>query len=205
MRNFEFNLEDNLFRLHSGLKEKTYRHSHYTPFNVCDPKLRRIHKAIVRDRVVHHAVFRALYPVFDKSFIFDSYSCRLKKGTHRAVKRLETFAKKISANGTKNIFALKCDVKKFFASIDHEILKNILAKRIEDKNVLWLLDRIIGSFSSPRSFATSPLLIRRGDGLPATLSLARRAGGGRGLRGEGKKICIVSFPPAAKQAGERPG
>jgi len=75
-------------------------------------KLRRINKACVRDRVLHHAVFRILYPIFDKSFIFDSYSCRLGKGAHRAVNRLEKFTRKLSRNNRKNIFALKCDIRK---------------------------------------------------------------------------------------------
>ena len=85
VQEFEFQLEDNLFQLYRELKNKIYQHSHYTAFTVCDPKLRRIHKACVSDRVLHHAVFRILYPIFDKSFIFDSYSCRVEKGTHRAV------------------------------------------------------------------------------------------------------------------------
>ncbi|MEW5907964.1 MAG: reverse transcriptase domain-containing protein [Patescibacteria group bacterium] len=65
VQEFEFNLEDNLFQLHQELKTKTYQHSHYIPFNICDPKPRKIHKAIVKDRVLHHAVFRILYPIFD--------------------------------------------------------------------------------------------------------------------------------------------
>ncbi|KKP98187.1 MAG: RNA-directed DNA polymerase (Reverse transcriptase) [Candidatus Moranbacteria bacterium GW2011_GWE1_36_7] len=114
VQEFEFNLEDNLFALHEELKNKSYQHDQYTAFNVCDPKLRLIHKATVRDRVLHHAIFRILYPIFDKSFVFDSYSCRLEKGTHRAVNRLEEFLQKASSNNHKNIFALKCDVRKFF-------------------------------------------------------------------------------------------
>jgi len=76
VQEFEFNLEDNLFELHQKLANKTYRHSNYTSFYVRDPKLRHIHKATVRDRILHHAVFRILYPIFDRSFIYDSYSCR---------------------------------------------------------------------------------------------------------------------------------
>jgi len=133
---FKLNLEDNLFQLHRQLKDKTYLHSHYTAFNVCDPKLRRIHKACVSDRVLHHAVFRVLYSIFDKSFIFDSYSCRIEKGTHRAVKRLEKFLRKLSRNNTKNIFALKCDVRKFFGSVDQEILLSLIKKTIQDEDAI---------------------------------------------------------------------
>jgi len=80
---FERNLEDNLFILHQELKSGTYRHGDYTSFYITDPKLRKIHKATVRDRVLRHAIYRVLYPIFDKSFIYDSYSCRLDKGTGR--------------------------------------------------------------------------------------------------------------------------
>ena len=146
VQKFEFGLEDNLFSLHDALKNKTYQHSHYTAFNVCDPKLRRIHKAIVADRVLHHAIFRVLYPVFDKSFIFDSYSCRTGKGSHRAVRRLEDFLRKSSKNNCRNIFALKCDIKKFFDSIDQEILLKLIKKKIKDENAIWLIEKIISSF-----------------------------------------------------------
>jgi len=88
---FEHYLEDNLFLIHYQLKNKTYRHSNYTSFYITDPKKRHIHKASVRDRIVHHAIYRTVYYIFDKSFIYDSYSCRLKKGTHKAVLRLEKF------------------------------------------------------------------------------------------------------------------
>ena len=159
IQQFEFNLEDNLFKLHLELSAKIYQHSHYTAFNVCDPKPRRIHKAIVRDRVLHHAIFRILYPIFDKSFIFDSYSCRTGKGTHRAVKRLEKFCQQLSKNNTKNIFALKCDIKKFFASVDQEILLELIKKKIVDKNAVWLIKKIIKSFKSglPLGNVTSQL------------------------------------------------
>lgn len=146
VQEFEFALEDNLFKLHHELKNKTYRHSHYTAFNVCDPKLRRIHKACVKDRVLHHAIFRILYPIFDKTFIFDSYSCRVEKGTHRAVLRLEQFCRKVSRNNYRIIYVLKCDIKKFFDSIDQEILLKIIRKKIDDKHALWLIERIIKSF-----------------------------------------------------------
>ncbi|MFH0852034.1 MAG: reverse transcriptase domain-containing protein [bacterium] len=146
VQEFEFNLEDNLFKLHHELKAKAYCHSHYTAFSICDPKPRRIHKACVRDRVLHHAVFRVLYPIFDKSFIFDSYSCRLGKGTHRAVSRLEKFAGKLSQNNTKDLFALKCDIRKFFDSVDHEILLELVRQKVKEKNILWLIEAIIKSF-----------------------------------------------------------
>lgn len=147
VQEFEYNLEDNIFKLHEELKTKFYRHSNYTSFNICDPKPRKIHKACVRDRVLHHAVFRILYPIFDKPFIFDSYSCRNEKGTHRAVNRLRKFAGKVGMNNTKTCYVLKCDVKKFFNSIDQDILISLIKKKVEEDNSVWLIEGIIKSFS----------------------------------------------------------
>lgn len=146
VQEFEFNLEDNLFQLHGELKNDSYKHAPYRGFYITDPKPRHIHKACVRDRVLHHAVFRMLYPIFDKIFIFDSYSCRLGKGTHRAVRRLKGFARKLSRNNFRNIYTLKCDVQKFFDSVDHQILLELIQKRVKDKNLLWLIGKIIRSF-----------------------------------------------------------
>ena len=111
---FEFNLEDNLFNLAEELKSGKYQVDKYDFFYVRDPKLRPIHKASVRDRVVFQAVFRILYHIFDKQFIYDSYSCRYHKGTHFGVARLRRFSVKVSHNHQRQAFALKCDVKKFF-------------------------------------------------------------------------------------------
>ena len=143
---FERNLEDNLFELYKKLVNKTYRHGTYYAFYVHDPKRRHIHKATVQDRVTHHLLYKYLYELFDKTFIFDSYSCRLGKGTHRSVNRLEKFTRVVSKNYTKPCWALKLDIKKFFASVDHQILKKLLRKRVLDKEILWLLDEVIDSF-----------------------------------------------------------
>lgn len=132
---------------HHQLKSGKYKHSDYTSFFITDPKTRHIHKTIVRDRIVYHAVYRILYPIFDKSFICDSYSCRIEKGTHRAVNRLEQFSRKVSQNHTKPCFALKCDIKKFFDSIDHQIFFKLIKKKISDKKCLDLIWEIIDSFS----------------------------------------------------------
>ena len=145
---FSMNLMDNIFDLHSDLKNKTYKHNEYQAFKINDPKPRDIHKASVKDRLCHHAIYRILYPYFDKKFIYDSYSCRLGKGTHRAIYRFESFIRKVSKNGTQPCWVLKGDIKKFFANIDHQILKNILAKYIQDQDILYLLGNVINSFSS---------------------------------------------------------
>ena len=143
---FKNRLEDNIFNLHQALKDKIYQHSDYTAFNVYDPKLRKIHKAVVIDRVLHHAIFRILYPLFDQNFIFDSYSCRIEKGTHRAVRRLEEFTRKLSQNNQRTIFALKCDVRKFFDSIDQKILLDLIKRKIQDDNAIELIEKIVRSF-----------------------------------------------------------
>ncbi len=167
VQEFERNLLTNIFSLYSDLKNKSYSHGGYIAFNISDPKPRNIHKASVQDRIVHHLLYKALYPYFDKKFIHDSYSCRVNKGTHRAVKRFEVFGRKVSKNYTKQCFVLKCDIRKFFASIDHQILKNILVKHIEDTDILSLLGNIIDSFSArnflavglPLGNLTSQLLV----------------------------------------------
>jgi len=143
---FSQNLLQNVILLNHDLTDFTYKHGGYQQFQISDPKTRIIHKATVRDRLVHHAIYRILYPIFDKSFVYDSYSCRLEKGTHRAVKRLENFTRKVSRNYSNPCFVLKCDIKKFFASVDHKILLEIIKRKISDLDLLWLLDEIIGSF-----------------------------------------------------------
>lgn len=143
---FSLNLMDNLFSLYNDLKNRTYNHSGYKAFKVNDPKPRDIHKAEVRDRILHHLIYNALYEYFDKKFIYDSYSCRLNKGTHKAIYRFELFIRKLSKNYNKQGYILKCDIRKFFANIDHGILKQILSKHIQDKDILNLLNNIIDSF-----------------------------------------------------------
>jgi RNA-directed DNA polymerase len=157
VQEFGATLTDNILQLQAELANFSYVHGPYKAFNISDPKPRNIHKASVRDRVLHHAVYRRLYPFFDKTFIADSYSCRIGKGTHKALDRLKSFAFKISKNHTKTVWVLKCDIKKFFASIDHKILLKILENYIIDKNVLWLLRQIIESFYSQTESKGLPL------------------------------------------------
>ena len=164
---FSADLMDNILQLRQELVEGTYKHGGYEAFVINDPKTRSIHKALVRDRLLHHAIHRVLYPYFDKKFIYDSYSCRVDKGTHRAINRLRDFGRKASQNNTRTVWVLKCDVRKFFASIQHPVLKNILKRYIEDGDVLWLLDEVIDSFHMGNDIAvglplgnlTSQLLI----------------------------------------------
>jgi len=156
VREFSFHLMDNIIYLHQDLVHHTYKHGGYQAFSISDPKPRSIHKASVRDRLLHHAIYRKLYPFFNKTFIADSFSCRIDKGTHRALNRFRSIALKVSKNNTETCWILKCDIKKFFASIDHGVLMDILRKYIPDEDVLWLLEKVISSFSSTG----------RGTGLP---------------------------------------
>lgn len=152
---FELRLEDNLFSLRENLLSGEYRHDPYEPFTIFDPKQRRIHKATVKDRIVHQAIVNVIEPFFESRFIHDSYSCRVGKGTHAAVERLRNFLRQASRNNTRTIYALKCDIRRFFASVDHLTLLSFLEKRIVDSQTLELLKDIIGSFS-----------ISRGKGIP---------------------------------------
>lgn len=154
---FSRNLMDNILDLHEDLKNKTYKHGGYKAFNISDPKPRNIHKASVRDRLLHRAIYRILYPLFDKTFFSESYSCRLKKGTLRAINKFRSFAFKESKNHYRIFWVLKCDIKKFFASINHQILIKILEERINDKNIIWLLSQIIRSFHSTQNGVGLPL------------------------------------------------
>ncbi len=147
---FERDLEQNIFRLHRELRDKTYRHGGYYGFWIRDPKLRRIHKAAVKDRVLHHAMFTVLNPIFEPTFIPTSFSCRIGKGTHKGVEKLAKMLRAESKNNARVCYALKCDVRKFFDSVDHEVLKGILERKIKDPDAMWLLNGIVDSFSEDR-------------------------------------------------------
>jgi len=138
----EFNcrLEENLLELREELLKQTYRHGPYREFIICDAKKRHIRAAPFRDRIVHHALCRAIEPIFDKSFVYDSYACRENKGTHLAIKRLQTFLKK-----EKITYCLQGDISKYFDSIDHDVLLSLIEKRIKDQRVIWLIKEIINS------------------------------------------------------------
>jgi retron-type reverse transcriptase len=133
---FHFNLEQELWRLHDELSRRDYRPGPYRTFTIHEPKVRLISAAPYRDRVVHHALCNVLEPVFERSLSFDSYSCRAGKGTHAAVDRCQEYARRYR-------YVLKADIRKFFPSIDHEVLKAALARKIKDRDVLWLAGLII--------------------------------------------------------------
>lgn len=135
---FDHRLEDNLFALQSELRRGVYRPGEYVSFLIHEPKRRIISAAPFRDRVVHHALCNLIEPIFERSFIVDSYANRVGKGTHRALDRCQKFMR-------RNQFVLQCDVRQFFPSIDHAILRQLLAKKISDTAVMNLIDRILAS------------------------------------------------------------
>jgi len=139
-------LEDHIFQLQEDLTTFQYLHAPYDQFYVTDPKQRRISKASVRDRLVHQVVYDVLNEALDEKFIFHSLSSRLGKGTHIGVSQLHQMIKKVSKNGKLPCYALKMDIRRFFDTIDHQILKILLRKNIQDEKAMGLIDAIIDSF-----------------------------------------------------------
>ena len=133
---FLFDQERNLCDLHDELGSKTYQPGPYRTFTIVVPKPRLISAAPFRDRVVHHALCNVLEPIYEKTFIADTFANRKGKGTHAAIDRFIYYARRFP-------YVLKADIAKYFPSIDHEILKNLLRRKIKDRDVLWLADRII--------------------------------------------------------------
>jgi RNA-directed DNA polymerase len=135
---FEYHLEDNLIALQQELQAQTYQPGAYSSFYIHEPKKRLISAAPFRDRVVHHALCNVIEPLFERTFIRDSYANRVKKGTHRALDRAQYFSRRYR-------YVLSCDVVKFFPSIDHALLQRTLARTIRDRDVMWLVERILES------------------------------------------------------------
>src|SRR5271170_3987532 len=133
---FHFDQERALWKLHEELSTKTYRPGAYRSFFICEPKKRQISAAPYQDRVVHHALTGVLEPIYERTFIADSYACRKGKGTHAAVDRCQQFARHFR-------YVLKADIQKFFPSLDHDICKTLVARKIKDPDVLWLVGQII--------------------------------------------------------------
>ena len=147
---FNLNLEWELLELQRELASGNYRPGPYRTFMVKDPKPRHISAAPFRDRVVHHALTRVVEPIFEKRFSKDSFACRKGFGTHRALDRAKEGARRCP-------YVLKCDIRKYFASIDHEILKGLLARAVRCKPTLDLAAKIIdGSNEQERVIAYYP-------------------------------------------------
>jgi retron-type reverse transcriptase len=133
---FEYDAERELHRIRAAMQAGAYPFGPYHTFTITEPKPRLISAAPYRDRVVHHALCNVLEPVYERTFISDTYACRKDKGTHAAVRRCHAFARCFP-------WVLKADIRKFFPSIDHTVLKVQLVRKIKDRRVLDLAGRII--------------------------------------------------------------
>lgn len=153
---FENNLEEELQKLHNELCSFTYKPQSLKRFIVRDPKTRTIHASDFRDRVVYHALVNILEPIFEKSFIYDSYASRKGKGTHKALLRFDTFLRKVSKNGQLinnyydnnciNGYVFKADIKKYFDTVNHILLLGFIKRKIKDNNIIWLIEKILNNF-----------------------------------------------------------
>lgn len=148
VRRFRAALHSNIERIRCELLSGAFQFGDYRHFTVHDPKTRCIQSAPFAQRVVHHAIINIAGPVLERRFIFDTYACRKGKGQHAALKRAADFAGKYP-------FYLKMDIRKFYNSIDHRIMLNLLARRIKDRQVLELFESLVESYT-----------IERGKGLP---------------------------------------
>lgn len=144
---FERDLEGNLIQIQNDLIWGTYKTGRYVRFDVFEPKRRKVAALEdFKDRIVHHAICAILNPIYDARFIYDSYACRVGKGTHAGANRTQAMMRECVARYGK-LFALKADISKYFASIDHAILKSLIRRKISDTRMLAVIDEIIDSYS----------------------------------------------------------
>ena len=162
---FNYNLGTELLKIQQELKDKTYQPGSYRTFHLRDIKSRLISAAPYRDRVVHHALCNIIIPIFERTFISDTYANREGYGTHKALMRFTDFAR-------SSRYVLQCDIRKYFPSIDHEILKQLIRRKIKCPDTLWLIDAIIDNSNEQEEvnhyFQGDDLLtpIQRRHGLP---------------------------------------
>lgn len=150
VKRFEKNLKNNLLQLQKDLSSFTYKPEPLKTFILRDPKTRKISKSAFRDRVIHHAVINLIEPIFDKTFIYDSHANRIGQGTLKAIERFDLFKRKVSKNNKKPCFVLKADIKHYFEEVNHRILKDILRRKIRDKNVMRLIESILSNVAHTR-------------------------------------------------------
>ncbi len=141
--NFEKDLWKNLLKLQEELKNQTYSLLPLKTFILRDPKTRKISKSDFRDRIIHHALIRIIEPIFEKTFIYDSCANRIGKGNLFALKRFESFQRKVTCNLSSNGFCFKADIKHYFQEVDHEVLLKIISRKIKDEKVIWLIKKIL--------------------------------------------------------------
>lgn len=138
---FADNVEENLLELSRELKTREYRPKGFKIFTAYDPKERTIHSPYFRDRVVHRSLHYTLDPIFENTFIYDTYACRENRGTHAAVDRLQSFMRKDVD------YYLECDIKSYFDSVDHDTLLDIIGRKVADEDVHWLISMILDEYA----------------------------------------------------------
>ncbi|MBF0397205.1 MAG: group II intron reverse transcriptase domain-containing protein [Desulfobacterales bacterium] len=136
---FRKNFHANIQKIRNQLISKNFDIGHYYSFKVYDPKPRQIYAASFPERVLHHAIMNVCEPILDSYAIYDTYACRKKKGRQKAVIKAQSFIEKFS-------WYLKLDISKYFNSIDHKIVMSLLSRKIKDKNVLFLFQKIIDTY-----------------------------------------------------------
>jgi len=140
---FEKDLENNLLKLLNELKNLTYKPSPLKNFMIRDPKLRKISKSEFKDRIVHHALYNIIEPIFDKIFIYDSYANKKNKGNSTALSRLQEFIRKVTKNNNKKAYYLKADIKHYFETVNHDILIDIIQNKVRDDDIINLIKLIL--------------------------------------------------------------
>ena len=138
MHEFQYHLESRLFELHKDLNEGTYKHGNYRHFMVCDNKRREISVSPIRDRIVHRLLYDYLVPIWDKTFIYDAWSCRKGKGLLGAIERTHQFLKSYP-----NSYIWRSDVQKFFDNVDQRVLFELLKRRVRDRRALLLIREVL--------------------------------------------------------------
>ncbi|MEO1750738.1 reverse transcriptase/maturase family protein [Thiofaba sp. EF100] len=146
VRRLELDLEANLVSLHEHLLRGTWQPGEPRRFWVRDPKWREITAPPFTDRIVHHAIVRVIEPLFERRFISDSYACRKGRGTHAAVMRAQAFLRRAKRRWGDGAYVVKCDVKSYFASIQHDILMRQIERVVECRRTLALLRRVFDGY-----------------------------------------------------------
>ncbi len=156
---FNYNLSGNLLEIQSQLLKKSYQFDEYKIFYVYDPKQRLIKAPSFKDRIVHHSLCNIIEPIFDQKFIYDSYACRKEKGTHEAVKRLQRFLRESRSKAELSrersetkIYTLQIDISKYFPSVNHQLLFQIIQKKIADPKILNFIKNLLATSSTENEY-----------------------------------------------------
>ncbi len=153
---FEFDMERNLLQLQTELRDQTYRPGPYHNFIIREPKRRLVSAAPFRDRVLHHTLCQVIEPIWEPRFISTSFACRVGKGTHKALDQCHAWMRQYA-------YAFHGDIVKYFPSIDHQIMRSLLARRIADPQVMWLIDQILDSGAGIQARECSPIYLPSDD------------------------------------------